>query len=462
MTGVHVNWEYFPDDGLAEKKNIRIVSNDLPDVFLGCAFSKVEQFKYGEDGTLVDMIPYVTPEIMPNYYIVKEKYKSVRKGATTPEGKLFSLPTIFDHDTKELIIGVRMHIRSDWLKLVDMERPNNLEELYQMLKAFYTKDPNANGKADEYPLACYTNFGSALSATAGAFELNTRGASSPFDWDEEKQAIRFPKVSENYKEQLMYFNRLWKENLINHDTLTLKTADFIALATQEPRILGVICGGGGPNIYGVGNEYEGSNVIESESGAKMWNTAYAELVSTGNFVITKTNKKPAQTLHWYDYIYSKEGSILHFLGKEGETFYVNKDGKRRFVEDITNNPNGLTLDQAIGRYLSWPGGYYAAMIYDGVFQGSEAQPEAYEAALRVWDYIPKEIWPGFSYTLDENEILSSTGTDINTYVSECTAKFITGEMSFAEWDNYVKTIEKMGLKSLMDVYQAALDRYNKD
>jgi len=54
------------------------------------------------------MMPYVTPKIMKNYYVVKEKYKLVSKEATTPEVKLFNLPTIFDHDTKELIIGVYM------------------------------------------------------------------------------------------------------------------------------------------------------------------------------------------------------------------------------------------------------------------------------------------------------------------------------------------------------------------
>jgi putative aldouronate transport system substrate-binding protein len=29
-----------------------------------------------------------------------------------------------------------------------------------------------------------------------------------------------------------------------------------------------------------------------------------------------------------------------------------------------------------------------------------------------------------------------------------------------QWDNYVKTLEKMGLNELMELYQTGLDRYN--
>ena len=39
--------------------------------------------------------------------------------------------------------------------------------------------------------------------------------------------------------------------------------------------------------------------------------------------------------------------------------------------------------------------------------------------------------------------------------------FITGEVDIETgWANFLKTLDNMGLQDVLDVYQAALDRYN--
>ena len=48
-------------------------------------------------------------------------------------------------------------------------------------------------------------------------------------------------------------------------------------------------------------------------------------------------------------------------------------------------------------------------------------------------------------------------TDLDVYVSECQAKFITGEMSFDEWDNYCSTLETLGIEELVSYYQTYYD-----
>ena len=49
-------------------------------------------------------------------------------------------------------------------------------------------------------------------------------------------------------------------------------------------------------------------------------------------------------------------------------------------------------------------------------------------------------------------------TDIQTYVDEMTANFITGKASFDKWDEYKKTIDKMGLEKYLEIAQGAYDR----
>lgn len=50
-------------------------------------------------------------------------------------------------------------------------------------------------------------------------------------------------------------------------------------------------------------------------------------------------------------------------------------------------------------------------------------------------------------------------SDINTYVSENTLKFVIGDRSLTEWDDFVSTLKAMGIEDAVAIYQGALDRH---
>ena len=53
-------------------------------------------------------------------------------------------------------------------------------------------------------------------------------------------------------------------------------------------------------------------------------------------------------------------------------------------------------------------------------------------------------------------------TDVNTYRDEMFDKFVMGaEPIDNSFDNFVKTIEGMGIQEALDIQQAAYDRYLK-
>lgn len=88
--------------------------------------------------------------------------------------------------------------------------------------------------------------------------------------------------------------------------------------------------------------------------------------------------------------------------------------------------------------------------------------EEQQAVYDVWmtgidgDYL----LPAVSLTEEESETARSPLADIQTYVDENVAKFINGTRSVDEFDDFVADIESMGLADIIDVYQAALGRYN--
>lgn len=70
----------------------------------------------------------------------------------------------------------------------------------------------------------------------------------------------------------------------------------------------------------------------------------------------------------------------------------------------------------------------------------------------------EDILPGLNYTVEENDKVSAIMTDIQTYVNESTAAFITGKMDFGKWEEYTKNLEKMGLQDYLEIAQEAYER----
>ena len=69
--------------------------------------------------------------------------------------------------------------------------------------------------------------------------------------------------------------------------------------------------------------------------------------------------------------------------------------------------------------------------------------------------------PLLSLTQDESETYSSTFSDIETYVSEMTVKFIIGqeELSEESYAAYCRNIEAMRIDECTEILQAAYERY---
>ncbi|HLR73928.1 MAG TPA: ABC transporter substrate-binding protein, partial [Virgibacillus sp.] len=209
------------------------------------------------------------------------------------------------------------------------------------------------------------------------------------------------------------------------------------------------------------NNYIGGLPLEGPDGHNEFTAIQHPIDSYGSFAITSENEHPEATVRWVDHFYSEEGSKMFFMGFEGETF-EKLDDEYQFVDDIRNNPDDLNLDQAVSRFLTWPGGKYPAMTKEDYFKGAEGSEASKEAASKLHENVVEEIWPTFSYTNEEHKKVSSFGADIEKYVSEMQDKFITGDESLDDWDNYVETLEGMNIDEYIDIMQNAYERYKED
>ena len=73
-------------------------------------------------------------------------------------------------------------------------------------------------------------------------------------------------------------------------------------------------------------------------------------------------------------------------------------------------------------------------------------------------YIRPTI-PALSFTEEEREVINSIYTEIQTYKDEMINKFIMGKEPLDNFDNFVETLNSMGIEEVLAVEQAAYDRY---
>ncbi|KRG13827.1 ABC transporter substrate-binding protein [Virgibacillus soli] len=451
MTNVDIDWQMISQEGLKEKTNLMLAGGDYPDAFHSVGLSTQDLITYGGQGVLVPLNDLID-KYAPNFKKILEENPDIKRGITMPDGNIYSFPRIYEPDFDAVLANWKLWINEDFLNALNMEEPMTLDEFYDYLKAAVNNDPNGNGKADEIGISA-SGDGHLINIFKGSFGLGNRGIDHKYvDMDPETNELRFFPIHDGYKEMLQYLNKLYSEGLIIEDLYTVKSEEthargadglFAATVTTNPQ-----------TGYGR-DEYIGAVTLEGPHGDKLHSNYGSSLNNVGGFAITDKNQYPEETIRWIDYFYSDEGSRLFFMGVEGETYVENEDGTVEYTDLIENNPDGLTRTEAISKYLTWRAGPYPAFVKRDYFGVKTSN----EAAEKFKENRPKEIWPPFNFTNEESEIMSSVGTDIEDYITESQAKFITGKTSFDEWDKYVETVKKVGLDQYMEIYQDGYNRY---
>ena len=455
-SNIQVNFQLVPFESLTEKRNLALASGDYPDVFYTARLSANDLMKYGSQQKVLIPLNDLIDQYAPNFKKLLDQYPDLRKGLTMPDGNIYSFPTFYSPDFLPVLIGTPLWINKKWLDQLNMQEPQTIEDFYKYLQAVKTTDLNGNGQADEIPYS-----GSSVNVIKyqfqGSWGLGNRGLGHLYiDMDPDKDQLRFYRLDPKYKEVLEFIHKLYAEELIDPEIFTIKDAAFRAKGAEGN--LGSAITNNAGTAFNL-DHYVGLGALKGPHGDQLYSHVGVPLVQPGSMAITNKNKYPEATVRWMDYFYGNEGALFYFMGIEGVTYTKKPDGSLEYVEDITNNPNGLTMTQARTKYFTWNGGSYPAIVQEEYFP---MQSSSIEAGKKVADYKPTEIWNRFTYTEEESEFMTSVGADIQTFILETEAKLIAGDMSFDEWDKYTDTVKKMGLDKYMEIEKAAYERYKSN
>lgn len=133
----------------------------------------------------------------------------------------------------------KLWLYEPWLKALGKEAPTTTDEFYELLRLVTTTDLNGNGKADEIGLLGsigsrkgYRNFLMNAFAYAGDDQYRTVNDGT----------VSVSYTSDQWKEGLKYIAKLFSENLILRESLTISDEQFNTLInSEEPTVFSMVC-----------------------------------------------------------------------------------------------------------------------------------------------------------------------------------------------------------------------------
>lgn len=244
-TGVEIEFVYFSSTASEYKQQLALMASSneaFPDVimgFNGLGTRSVNQ--YGEDGyflDLTDLIEKHGDSFQEQYNNLADKVKElVDLRMTSPDdGCIYGMPLV----TQVLIDNIQSlcFINQTWLDKVGMAVPTTVDELYNVLKAFATKDPNGNGIADELPMLGGDDI---INYVLNAYTYYEQA----HPWNIENGSIYAPFITDEYREAVRTMNKLCKEGLFSDLSFTVTSnTELKNLYTPASgtATVGVICG----------------------------------------------------------------------------------------------------------------------------------------------------------------------------------------------------------------------------
>lgn len=457
-TGCHVEWQHPAAGAEKERFNMMIASGEYPDAIV-YNWTDVNGGidSYVDDGVIVDLTPYIE-ECMPNFSELLSENPEFKKSVMTDDGKILAIPYI--RKDKQLCIYQGTLIRQDWLDKLGLEAPTTPEELEKVLMAFKTQDPNGNGKADEIPWSAAYGFDNVMGIGPVLWAFNTT-----YDFHLKDGKVVYGPTTDAFKEGITYLARLYSEGLIDPDYLTNDRAKMDAKYTSD--ISGFGFGFQPSTYYSSMNDgkrkVSGIGYLKSADGKNYcYNDAYVQPVMKNvSLAVTSSNKNVAGTLKWLDNLYGGDGMLYANYGEEGKNYEM-KDGEPVFTEYMTKNSDGKTLAQMVG---------LTCAVRDSAFPMLQTW-QFYKQTLQPWGVDAIETWmndnadtsnilPQISRTQEESERFSELMNPIKTYMQEQANKVITGAVSPDDWDKVVAEIKKMGIDEVLEIQNAAYERYLK-
>lgn len=469
-TGIDLTFETAPGDAISEKINLAFASHDLPDMFF---YEYLDEARYGVDEQqLIDVTELIDTK-MPELQAIFEKEDGMRDACKATDGKIYQLPAYTDcyHCT----YSTKMWVNTAHLEAMGEEAPTTTEEFYNLCKKFKEQNPDA------VPLAGSAGF----EPTQFLMNAFTYRGSDAYGLRMHEGTVETAVNTEEYRESLKFLNKMYSEGLLYEAAFT--TADdqlkSILVEEGEPVLffsgiasVNAIDSATTPELY---THYYPIAPLEGPEGAQYVSYFPTVPLTWAAYSVTTACEYPEAAVRLVDYLYSKEGWYGTRCGQEGVGWepagegWIGADGNpaeyirlipysqepqnHYWVDIIGYEPAQYRFAEAFCKEGEEPD-YFSATALEAFL--TKTTKELYEP-YRDDTY---QTLPTIKFEVDENQSVQTIKVELEKFISESKVQFITGVLDINnddDWQNYLDSMESIGMSKLIEVYQTAYDRQYK-
>ena len=459
---------------------------EMPDIILGVSVGKATMKEYGRDGYFLNMAEYLATDA---YYLnqsLREQYptdeayeKKVHAAKGTvmdpKNGAMYGFP--YNYLTPLDTADNHLWINQEWLDNLGLKAPTNIDELYNVLVAFRDQDPNGNGVKDEIPMVgidkkrCRDVISYIINAFMYYMPNYRVGVENDVVYSFYDQA--------EYRQALIYINKLVKEGLLSPLTWTQSTTELKSLMNPSQGELTV----GIAAIPGEGFD-EGNPSVEAYVPLDYMDAAtprggyfpmYDDTFSYSNY-ITADCENPRLAFRLLDFMSCGESYLRQYYGEygvdwefvpEGETLPGHSGGEAKVIVLKPAVFQSVNAQNWHAQYSMCSEGYWQRYqpAHDGTYLGNIYGDLQIQYQNCVNRGQPEQVFYVMARNDEEDEIFNEYNTDLGSFIEQSRAKFCTGEMdpsNDAQWDQYISDLYGLHYKEAwVDVAQAVWDREYK-
>lgn len=433
-TNVKLNIIWVPSSSYSDKMNITLASGELPMVmYAGSKTSSI--INAARSGAFWEIGPY-----LKNYTNLSKANPDILNNLSI-DGKIYSLYRYRALGRNGVVY------RKDWADAIGMKNPpSTIDEFYNMLKDFTTKDPDKNGKDDTY--------GMVLTSNQGPFDQISIWFGAPNGWGLDKSGKLVPAhLTDEYFNTMKFFKKLYDEKLINQDfpvvnaskwndavvqgkggciVDTLDRSNLLSqdIAKANPKavidVFGTIKGVNGEKLLPFGGGYAGFFVFPKQAIKDE-----ATLKRVLSFMDKIGDKKPMDTMRY---------------GVEGRHWKLTSDGKM----DVFNDPNIPKNEyQDFNQLLTYIGD-----------QTPQKQNELQSKVSKLQTDDEKFVVnnPAMPYS---SNTYSTKGAQLDNIIQDAKTQYIVGKIDEAGWKAAVDLWKKSGGDDYIKEINAEYAKYKK-
>lgn len=458
LTNVTVEFQHPPVGGEKDAFNLMCASGDYPDA-IQYSWLTVPggPANYISDGVIIPLNDLID-QYAPNLKAYLEAHPDINQQIMLDDGTYYVLPSIYQDI--ELATHQGPVVRGDFLEKIGMtpeEFPTTVAGWEEML--IKVRDCEELEGVIPFFFAQMTNISEAP-VILGAFGITQ-------EFYNDNGTVKYGAIQPEYKEFLALMRRWYELGLLDTEfaanTAKLRdekvTSDRVfafigSMGNSITRYTAMCRNENNPDFQLLPMPYptlnEGETPIVGQQGAKYTGAGVA---------ITSSCKNPELIVKFYDYFYTEEGHMLSNWGVQGLTYDYDEDGNPYFLPLVSENPDGLSREQAMAKYTIWQSQSPVYKLKD-VLEQRDRLPEQIEGR-KNWLACKNEIiMPPVTPTAEEADEFATIMNDCTTYMQEQATKIIMGEVDLDEgFDTMVSTLKGMGIERAIELRQAQLERY---